>query len=52
MELENEILRADNLFLKKLEEVVISQIRLQKRYIAIKELYEEDGISVRDYRPI
>ncbi|WP_138858676.1 MULTISPECIES: IS3 family transposase [Exiguobacterium] len=50
MELENELLRADNLFPKKVrgdrEEVVISQVRLQQRYIAIKELNEEEALSI------
>ncbi|WP_214798981.1 IS3 family transposase [Exiguobacterium sp. s50] len=50
MELENELLRADNLYPKKVrgdrEEVVISQVRLQQRYTAIKELYEEEAISI------
>ncbi|WLR54496.1 IS3 family transposase [Mesobacillus subterraneus] len=46
---ENERLRAENLFPKKVrgdrKEAKISQIRLEEKYIAIKELHEEEGFS-------
>ncbi|MBT2639439.1 IS3 family transposase [Bacillus sp. ISL-39] len=49
LERENERLRAENLFPKKVrgdrKEAKISQVRLEEKYIAIKELHQEDGFS-------
>ncbi|WP_245976861.1 IS3 family transposase [Oceanobacillus arenosus] len=50
MEKENERLRAENAFLKKLggdrKETKISQVRFEDKYIAIKELHENENLNI------
>ncbi|MCL7748362.1 IS3 family transposase [Halalkalibacter alkaliphilus] len=50
LERENERLRAENLFFKKVrgdrKEAVISQVRLEEKYLAIQELQKEEGLAI------
>ncbi|WNS73662.1 IS3 family transposase [Bacillus sp. DTU_2020_1000418_1_SI_GHA_SEK_038] len=50
LERENERLRAENLFFKKVrgdrKEAKISQIRFEDKYIAIQELHEKENLSI------
>ncbi|WP_342544302.1 IS3 family transposase [Lysinibacillus sp. FSL K6-4013] len=50
IERENEHLRAENLFFKKVrgnrKEESLSQIRLQQRYLAIQELHQEEKLAI------
>ncbi|MEY8346696.1 IS3 family transposase [Niallia circulans] len=51
LERENERLRAENLFFKKVrgdrKEAKISQIQSEDKYIAIQEIHQEENISIR-----
>ncbi|WHX99501.1 IS3 family transposase [Neobacillus sp. DY30] len=50
LERENERLRAENLFFKKVrgdrKEAKISQVRFEDKYIAIQELHQEENLSI------
>ena len=50
IEKENERLRAENAFLKKVrgdrKEAKINQVRYEDKYVAIKELYENENLSI------